>query len=136
MLGSTAMDGDSHQLVNVLIILNVEQVFGRVISHHFVRVTLLIHHFLVREVFQVQDIREVKVTVDLIILECVKVKYDSLQVHNKHVGRLSNQLPLLNIDFLLAVLASEIVNDRTLNHFLEAIEETPPVLDIDSQSKE
>ena len=130
------MDGDSHQFVNVFIILDVEQVFGGVISHHFVRVALWIHHFLVREVFQVQDIREVKVAVDLLILEGVKVKYDSLQVHDKHIGRLSNQLPLLNIYFLLAVFASEIINDTTLNHFLEAIEETSSVLDIDSQSKE
>lgn len=98
--------------------------------------TLLIHYFLEREVFQVQDIREVKVTVDLIILEGVEVKYDSLQVHNEHIGRLSNQLPLFNIDFLLTVLASEIVNDRALNHFLEAVEQTPSVLDIDSQRKE
>lgn len=65
--------------------------------------------------------------IDFLILEGIKIELNSLQMNNEHIGRLSNQLPLFNIDFLLAVLALEIINDGTFNHFLKAIHEAGAV---------
>jgi hypothetical protein len=48
-------------------------------------------------------------------------------MYNKHIRRLSDQLSLFNIDFLLAVLALEIINDGTFNHLLKAIHEAGAV---------
>lgn len=48
-------------------------------------------------------------------------------MYNKDIRRLSNQLPLFNIDFLLAVLALKVINDGALNHLLQAVHEPSAV---------
>ena len=44
-------------------------------------------------------------------------------MYNKDIRWLSNQLPLFNIHFLLAVLALEVINDGALNHLLQTVHE-------------
>ena len=48
-------------------------------------------------------------------------------MYNKHIRRLSDQLSLFNIDFLLAVLALKVIDDGALNHLLQAVHEPSAV---------
>ena len=65
--------------------------------------------------------------IDFLILEGVKVELNSLQMNYQYIGRLSNQLSLFNINFLLAVFALEVINDGAFNHLLKAIQEPSAV---------
>ncbi len=75
-------------------------------------------------------------SVNLIILEGVKIKDYSLKMHNQNIRGLSYELSFLNIDLLLTVFAPVIINNRTLNHLLKTFLESSPVLNLDSESIE
>jgi hypothetical protein len=62
--------------------------------------SLLIHDLFKGKVTQVENCGEIEVRIDLIILERIEVKLDSLQVYNQNVRWFSNQLSLFNIDLL------------------------------------
>lgn len=97
------------------------------------RSSLSCHHTLEGVVFEVEDVRELKAAVDLVVLKRVKVENDPLQVHNQHIGRLSDELSLFNIDLLLAVFALEVIDDRALDHLLKAGLEALAVFDLHTQ---
>jgi hypothetical protein len=90
------------------------------------------HYTLKRIVLQIEGVGEFESRVYFVVLEGVKVEDDSLQIHNQHIGRLCDELSLLNINLLLAVFTLEVINDRTLNHLLKTGLKTLAILDLNA----
>jgi hypothetical protein len=69
----------------------------------------------------------------LVILKCVKVENDPLQIDNEYIWWLRDKLSSLNIDLLFAVIALEVINNSALDHFSQTVIQSPPVLDLHTE---
>ena len=89
---------------------------------------LSLHHLFVRVIFQVQNVWKLESGVDLVILECIKVEDDPLEMDNQNIRSFCNETSLKDINFLIASLTSVVINDRTLNHLLQALVQALSIL--------
>jgi hypothetical protein len=68
----------------------------------------------------VDQLRELKLIVDLLRLHCLHIKVKALQVHNQCVRQLLDSHFLLNINLLLARLTSKVINYLSICELLQS----------------
>ena len=64
---------------------------------------------------EVENIGEFTEAVDLVVLECVEVEANSLQMHNENVGSLRDHLTPLEVDLTIATITLVVADDLSLD---------------------
>ena len=64
---------------------------------------------------EVENVGEFTEAVDLVVLECVKVEANSLQMHNENVGSLRDHLTPLEVDLTIAAITLVVADDLSLD---------------------
>ena len=128
------MNIDSDKAIDIIFILGLEEFLK--LGSVFVRRTLdacrilATHLLLEREATHVEDLREVKLAVDLLVAESVVIKDNPLQMNDENVWHLTKKLTLCHIVLLFATIDPDILNNLTIDHLLYTRVQVFRVLDL------